>query len=676
MFKKFLIGVCYFPEHWHPSRHESDIARIARAGFEYVRMGEGAWNVFEPHEGAYQFELFDRVIGFCRKHGVKVVLGTPTYAGPAWVSQKYPEVLRWNFGRLPMTHGSRRNFNYTSAKYLELSDKLCTALAEHYAAEKQVIAWQLDNEFNCHMDVSYAPSDVIAFRAWLKDKYRTLNALNRAWGTAFWAQTYDAWEQIDLPHPTATYLNPTTLLDESRFISAMVGRFAERQAKILRQYNPEWLITHNALFANVDPADLMKPLDFFSHDQYPLFYSEWTSAARGLVLSRSLSFPFGVMEQQAGPGGQMEYLQATPRAGQIRLWTWQSIGHGAKMLGYFRWRTCPFGSEQHWHGLIDADDKDSRRLTEATQVAEEIKRLPADFLDAPVVKAVGVLRDYDDEINHSRINTYARGAAARERDAWQGELMKMHVPVDQVWPAGDWNQYPVLIAGHLKIVPAEMARKFEKYVRSGGTLILCAQAGMKDTNAHVVELPLPGLLRTLAGVKVEDWTTLAKGETRSARLAGGQTLVMDTFVERLRPLEAERLGAWETEDSLLSGSPAVTRNRVGKGAVYYIGGYLTAEAVATWVQIFSEEGSIAPVLAAPSHVEAISRRGKQSYLVLLNHSANETHLTGLNGKDLLGTKPTADGTIVLPPFGVVVLKSSGATGKTSSKPKVRKKPTK
>ena len=280
MFKRFHLGVCYYPEHWPAARHADDFRRMRDNGFDLVRMGEGAWSYFEPEDGNFRFDLFDRAIDLCRRYDIKVILGTPTYCGPAWIATNYPEVLRWNFQRIPMKHGSRRNFNYTSPKYLELSDRICTALAEHYAGEKQIIGWQLDNEFNCHMDVSYAPSDTIAFRQWLREKYRTLDKLNHAWGTAFWSQTYGDWDQIDLPHPTSAPPNPSQLLDESRFISDRVCRFAQRQAKILRRHNTRWLITHNALFNNVNGPELMKQLDFFSHDQYPLFSEDWPARAR------------------------------------------------------------------------------------------------------------------------------------------------------------------------------------------------------------------------------------------------------------------------------------------------------------------------------------------------------------------------------------------------------------
>jgi beta-galactosidase len=654
----FYYGVCYYPEAWDPSRHESDIRRIAACGFNVVRMGEGAWSYWEPHEGEFQFELFDRVIALCRRYGIKVILGTPTYAGPAWVASKYPEVLRWNFDRVPMAHGSRRFYNYTSPKYLELSDRICTALAEHYKDDDQVIAWQLDNEFNCHMDVSYAPSDTIAFRAWLKEKYDTIERLNDAWGARFWSQTYDSWDQIDLPHPTATYHNPTQLLDESRFISDCVVRFARRQADILRRANPRWLITHNGLFNNVNGPELVKTLDFFSHDQYPLFYREWTGFSFNLVQARSLSFPYAILEQQSGPGGQMEYLHRTPRPGEMRLWAWQSIAHGAKLLTYFRWRTCPYGSEQHWHGLLDADDRDNRRTEEAKQVGRELAKLPKEFFDAPVTRCAAVLRDFDNEINDRRINTYARGGAW-ERGGWLATLARRHIPHDIVWPSSNFEGYRLIIAPHLKITDAALLEKLTRFVRDGGTLVLGAQSGLKDRNCHIVEATPPGLLKELAGIQVEDWTTLAEAEQRTARFVddAGET-AMGTFVEQLRSTGAQVVAVWVDDDPLLTGAPAITRNIVGKGVVYYLGGYCPADAVEAIALRLIATMNIKPIVEAGPEVEAMERIGsRRRYISLFNHGPHKQVVRRVSGKELLSAA-SIDGEMALSAHGVAIIESA------------------
>jgi beta-galactosidase len=653
-FSKFLYGVCYYPEAWDPARHESDINRIADAGFNFVRMGEGAWSYWEPAEGQFQFALFDRAIDLCDKRNIRVILGTPTYTCPAWVAVNYPEVLRWNFDRIPMKHGSRRNLNYTAPKMLELSDRLCCALASHYRDHPQVIGWQLDNEFNCHMDVSYAPSDTLAFRAWLRERYETLERLNHAWGTSFWSQTYSDWNQIDLPHPTATYHNPTQLIDESRFISDTVVRFAARQAAILRKANPDWFITHNGLFANIEGPRLVGQLDFFSHDQYPLFSKHWTEYAEPLIQARSLSLPFGILEQQSGPGGQMQYFHRTPRSGEMRLWAWQSILHGAGLLSFFRWRTCPFGSEQHWHGLLDPDDRDTRRLAEAIQLGKELRDLPADFFASRPVRSVAVVRDFDNEINEKRINTYTADGRG-EHTRWTTALLRQHIPIDQTWPKADWTDYRLLILPHLKMTDAALIARLTEFVSAGGAILMCAQSGVKDRNLHLVPEAPPGPLAALAGVEVEDWSTLPTDQSRPARLVDGQAFELTTFVERLRPTTANALAHWETEDSLLAGAAALTVNAVGQGQVFYCGGYVPAASVESLCGFLLPRLDLRPPIQISHEVEVILRQSATArYLCLLNHTNLPQSITlPPRCTDLLPAPPTAD---LLPPLTVRIIR--------------------
>jgi beta-galactosidase len=659
MSNHFRYGVCYYPEHWHPSRHRSDIARIAKAGFNTVRLGEGAWSYWEPRQGQYQFDLFDQVIDLCRQHGLFVILGTPTYTGPAWIAKNYPETLLWNFQRQPVHHGSRRIYNYTSEKYLDLSDRLCTALAKHYKNEKQVIGWQLDNEFNNGMDASYAPSDTIAFQRWCRRKYRTIDKLNETWGTVFWSQTYDSWDQVDLPGPTPHPQNPHVLLDEARFVSDTTVAFAKRQADILRLHNPRWQITHNGLFGNLNGRDLAKVLDYFSHDHYPLFDKEshWWSYGFSLQQARSLTFPFGVMEQQSGPGGQMTYLLRTPRPGQLRLFAWQPVAHGADTLLYFRWRTCPYGAEQHWHGLIDQDDRDNRRLSEAIATGREFASLPDDYLGAEPVRVVGIYRDFDTETNERKINTYVK-EGAWEQARWMHEAVKRHLPVDHVWADTDWTGYKLIIAPHAKIVSKSLLKKMTEFVTAGGTLVLGAQSGLHDERLHIVEQPLPGLLRRIAGVEIDDWTTLVGTETREARLPSGDTLPFNAFVERLRPTTATPLAWWTGVDPLLGDAPAVTVNTVGRGRVYYVGGYATNPAISGLLSLIATDLDLQPAAIAGTEIEMVLRASaKRRYLSLLNHTPGSHRIHGLaGGKVLVGDGTiTSAGDLSLPAYGVAVV---------------------
>lgn len=668
MGNRFLIGATYYPEHWlvkgSPSRgenHARDLDRMAAAGFNVVRLGEGAWWYWEPREGEYRFELFDRVIALCRERDIKVIMGTPTYTGPAWIMQKYPEVLRVNFDRVVMKHGSRQNYCHTSPMFRELSRRITTALANHYANEKQVIAWQLDNEINNGVDASYTEADAVAFRAWLRAKYKTLDALNDAWGTRFWSQVYDDWEQIDLPAPMSQWPNPTRLLDHSRFVSDSAIAFLDEQRAILKKANPDWRVTHNGLFGNIDPPAFGKILDFYSHDHYPLFWKTWPEFAGKLVESRSVSFPFAIMEQQSGPGGQMGYLLRTPEPGEMRLWTYQSIAHGADKLLYFTWRTCPFGSEQHWHGILDQDGKDNRRLREAAETARELAMLPEEFFDARPVKCVGVLRDYDVDVNEKRINTYTHdGRWGYGR--WAAAFMRRHVPVDYVWPGDSFDEYAVIVVGHQKVMDEALAAKLKQFAEAGGTVIIGAQSGLHDRNLHIVQQTPPGLLADLAGAEVEDWTSLEKGRTRSIALERGPALSAIAFVETLRATTAIVMGRWNNA-GFVSGKPAVTRNPFGQGAVIYLGAYLDLPGTQAFVDSMLDAKEFIPefdrTVEASEAVECVARdAGGTTYLCLLNHSAEPQAVNGLEAGavSVLGPK-VAGRRISLDPYGVAIVKA-------------------
>ena len=367
--QRIVLGTCYYPEHWPENLWKEDLRRMLDTGIEVIRIAEFAWSKVELTEGNFNFDFFDRFLDLAEEVGMKVIFCTPTATPPAWLTQKYPEVLNADIKGNLYRHGMRRHYNYNSPVYRELCVRITEKFASHYGQRKCIIGWQIDNELNCEKDLFYSESDTKAFRVFLQEKYGDLEELNRAWGTVFWNQTYTDWEEVYVPRYTySDSVNPHQTLDYVRFISASARSFAKIQSDIIRIYaKPGDFITTNGLFGHLDNHKMAEEsLDFMTYDSYPDFgycldmYDGSPAALRdrkwGKNLSevRAVSPVFGIMEQQSGACGWNTRMEApNPRPGQITLWTMQSVAHGADYVSYFRWRTCTMGTEIYWHGILD-----------------------------------------------------------------------------------------------------------------------------------------------------------------------------------------------------------------------------------------------------------------------------------------------------------------------------------
>ena len=272
--EKLSLGTCYYPEHWDKSLWRDDLRRMKENGIFTVRIAEFAWNKIEPAEGEFTYEFFDEFLDVAEEEQMKVIFGTPTATPPVWLTEKYPEVLNCRLDGTPFYHGMRRHYNYNSPIYQELSARIVKKVAKHYGKRPCIVGWQIDNELNCEVDEFYSESDTLAFREFLKKKYKTLDALNEAWGTIVWNQTYTNWKEIYVPRTTVhDSTNPHQVLDYYRFISDSTLRFCKMQSDIIRKYKkPEDFITTNGIFGNVDNHKMEDEcLDVLTYDSYPNF---------------------------------------------------------------------------------------------------------------------------------------------------------------------------------------------------------------------------------------------------------------------------------------------------------------------------------------------------------------------------------------------------------------------
>lgn len=675
--EQFLYGVCYFPEHWAPDKWEDDICRMKDIGMNVVRMGEGAWNLWEPEEGEYSFTLFDSVIALCEKHGMQVILGTPTYAPPAWLSSRYPEVLRKDFNGHVMHHGSRRHYNYTSPVFLEFCEKIVNALAEHYKDNPTVIGWQIDNEFNCHMDVSFADSDHAAFREWCRSKYGSLEALNEAWGSAFWAQTHDDWEQIRLPEPTPTYHNPSYLLDFYRFTSDSAVQFATRQYDILKDSCPHQFITHNGLFGNLDNERLtQEALDFMSFDSYPAFqlmnkklpeHFRDRMVGQSLSRMRGLSEKFIILEQQAGPGGQSggvlsgpgDYLHVTPKPGQMKLWSWHSIAHGADGVLFFRWRTCPFGAEMLWHGLNHYGNQPHWRLEEARDLGSELEKAGPYIVNSRCKPQAAMMFDYDNDSN-CKIERYIGSEDWAQESAVYRALSERHLLTDiidrtHLQDEEAMSRYPLLFYPNAQLLDAADTASLQRYVESGGTLVIGPRSGYKDRRNQCYLQPFPGVLRSLSGVQVTDFTMVESEMESRMVFTNGTECAAPVFNDILLPEhgEAEVLAVYSSD--YYQGEAAVVKVSHGEGSVIYFGSFFNQENAETLLDMLQTDDPAAADIDAPKEIEIVTREyeGRKLY-VLLNFSGQEQSVyfkiaavDRLTERELVGTE-------TVPPYGVLL----------------------
>ncbi|RKX29856.1 MAG: hypothetical protein DRP71_15860 [Verrucomicrobia bacterium] len=663
--RNYLFGCTYYPEHWSEADRANDAAWMAEAGINVVRMAEFAWDVMEPQRDDFHFELFQKTIAEMGKYGIETILCTPTATPPRWLTRDHDKWMRVDNEGRPMQHGSRQHVCTNRRGFREESRRITGAMAEAFKDDPLVIGWQTDNEFFCHFSECHCGACQRRFRRWLRHRYEDdLEKLNEAWGTRFWSQTYSSWSEIDTPRKQApTYENPTQQLDYHRFLSESLLDFQREQIDILRAANPTWWVTHNGTFEHIDHWGMGTDLDFYSVDIYPGFLPPQTGAYSGssfmLSGTAAATGTFVVMEQQSGPGGQANFLMPNPEPGQMRLWAWRSVGHGADGILHFRWRTCRFGAEMHWHGVLDHDNIRRRRFHELVQEGQELKKLmPAIKGSAPRVD-IGILTDLDQNHLWSTMSHELPGPYPQQKALFEA-FARRHYAVGMVDANDELAGYQMLILPSFAKVDAVLIARLTTFVENGGTVLATAQLGTRDAMNHKIPTTPPGGgLDKLFGLRIEEWGTTS-GKPISINYDGRPGTYADIYeIADLRG--AESIASWvvDREGGAIhqaAGHAALTRNKAGQGEAWYFASLADGEAANDLVSFLAGHLPVEPLASADSFVEIVVRQSDdRTHWFVLNHYPETRMVAGLpSGLDLL-TDNEVPGKLELEAYGVAVI---------------------
>ncbi len=644
------LGVDYYPEHWPEERWAEDARLMHEAGLSVARLAEFAWSRLEPREGEFDFDWLDRAINTLAERDIEVVLGTPTASPPAWLVAKYPGVIPLDDRGLEQGFGTRLHRCYSSEEYRARSRAVTEAMAKHFGKNARVTGWQTDNEFarvDCTCDACAA-----RWRKWLESRYGSLEKLNAAWGTVFWSQEYSDWSEVPpLRRPicgTGAH-NPSLILDWRRFQSGNIVSFQREQVEIIREHSPERSITHNlmGLHDSVDYYDLARDLDFVSWDNYPRDGSAGVShdVMRGVKGSN-----FWVMEERSGHTGWMSFTP-NPSPGQIRLWAWEAIGHGADAVVFFRWRSCLYGTEQFWQGILNHDGVPRRRYREVARAAAEVKTLEKVLEGSSVENSVAIFNDYEN-IWALQIQPQTAGFSFRRIElAYAEAFARLGAGTDVIGPDADLSKYKLVVFPPLYVCTEALARRIEDFVRGGGVAVLSCRSGVKDETNVCRTAPLPGPLARVAGLEVKDYDAIG-GQKVEVELSDGSRLRAGAWCDVLDLKTAVATAIYRSRYYL--GEPAAAVNRLGEGRAYYIGTVPEAPFFTQFLRPVLDELGVDRVPGLPEGV-GVARRYKEGKPVLFvyNFSGEAKEVPLGAGRRNLLTREKEDGSITeIEPYGV------------------------
>ncbi|MFI1028812.1 beta-galactosidase [Streptomyces sp. NPDC020951] len=661
---RLAYGADYNPEQWPRDVWEEDVRLMQAAGVNVVSVGIFSWARIQPGPDTWDFGWLDEVMDLLHAGGIGVDLATATASPPPWLTTAHPEILPVTANGETLWPGARQHWRPTSPVFREYALRLVREIADRYKDHPALVAWHVSNELGCHNVYDYSDDAARAFRLWLRARYGTLDALNHAWGTAFWSQRYSDWEQILPPRLAASHPNPTQQLDFKRFSSDALKDHLIAEREILKEITPGVPVTTNFMVMGntkgMNYPDWADEIDFVSNDHYvhpgPQDRDELSFSAN-LTSGIAAGRPWFLMEHSTS-AVNWQPVNVAKRPGDLARDALLHVAHGADAVCYFQWRQSAAGAEKYHSAMVPHAGEDSDLFRAVADLGAKLEALAPVAGSERESAAVGILYDWESWWA-SEQDSHPTSLLDYRQEAldWYSALLALGVRADLVTTRAELSRHQVLIAPVLHVVPAELAKDLTRYAEQGGHLVTTYFSGIVDENDHVWLGGYPGALRELLGIRIEEFGPLLAGQSVELDDSGVGSLWTDRIT--VTDGDTEVLAHYRTGDH--AGRPAVTRRSTGDGSASYVSTRLGVDGLRSLLPRLLEPAGVRSELPAQARgsVELTVRRGaEERFLFLVNRTDDTVQVPGLDGAALIGGE-TADGVLVLGPREVAVVRQPG-----------------
>ncbi|WP_127507661.1 beta-galactosidase [Actinoplanes solisilvae] len=626
-------GADYNPEQWPRETWAEDVRAMREAGVTVVSLAIFSWAKIEKAEGQYDFGWLDEAIELLHANGISVDLATATASPPPWLTTKHPEILPVDVHGNTIWPGGRQQWRPTSPIFRDYALKLVREIATRYGNHPAVVAWHVSNELGCHNIYDFSDDAAAAFRVWLRSRYGTVDALNEAWGTAFWSQWYSDFDEILPPRQAATHPNPTQQLDFKRFSSDALKDYLRAEKAILREISPDVPVTTNFMVMGetkgMDYADWAAEVDFVSNDHYRLPGAQSLdelSFSANLTGNIAGGDPWFLMEHSTS-AVNWQPINLAKKPGELARDSLTHVAHGADAVCFFQWRQSRAGAEKYHSGMYPHAGTDSTLFRDVVDLGARLRDL-ASLQGTPRTRArAAILFDWNswwavEQDSHPT----SRLRYKQEALDWYTAFLNLGVRAD-VLPAGSsFDGYDVVVAPVLHMVPSALAARLTAFVDNGGHLITTYFSGIVDENDHVGLGGYPGALRDLLGLRIEEFGPLLDGDT--ADLDNGLTGTL--WTDRIDITDAEVLASYKTGDQ--AGRPAITRRTVGSGSAAYVSTRLGPDGLTPVLgDLLSRAGVESELPSSLRGLVELAVRGDTRFII--NRTEETVDITALGGAD-------------------------------------------